>query len=111
MTGNNSIQRVKTYLSEQFHLTPEQIESMFPCFITTLVTHMQSLENALAGNDLSLTGKAAHTMKGALLNLGMGECAEIAMLIEEKAKGGGEDSADFKKLIEELHTHLASVIN
>ncbi len=109
MTDNKSVQRVKTYLSEQFHLAPEQIESMFPCFITTLVTHMQSLENALASNDLTLTGKAAHTMKGALLNLGMGECAKIALLIEEKAKRG--DSADLKKLIEELQVHLASIIN
>ncbi len=109
MTDNRSIQRVKTYLSEQFHLTDDQIESMLPGFVATLSDHMQNLEMALAEKSMISIGKAAHTIKGALLNLGLNDCADVALLIEEKAKAENV-SADFEKLVDELRTELAPVI-
>jgi len=109
VTGNESIQKVKIYLTEQFHLTGEQIESMLPGFVTTLATHLQNLETALAENNLVTIGKTAHTIKGALLNLGLDECAKTAMVIEEEAKAEN-DSADFVKLVGDLRTGLAPVI-
>jgi len=109
MTSSTSIQHVKIYLSEQFHLTDEQIESMFPGFVATLAAHMQNLENSFAENNLITISKAAHTLKGALLNLGLEECAQIALLIEEKAKAE-DGSADFQRLIDGLRIGLAPII-
>jgi HPt (histidine-containing phosphotransfer) domain-containing protein len=109
MTGNTSVKRVKIYLSEQFHLTEEQVDSMFPGFVTTLVTHMHNLENALSENNLFTLAKSAHTFKGALLNLGLEECAKVALLIEEKAKAEDE-SADFHKLVDDLRIGLVPII-
>ncbi|MCK5516170.1 MAG: Hpt domain-containing protein, partial [Desulfobulbaceae bacterium] len=101
MTDNKSIKKVEIYLSEQFHLSEEQIESLLPGFVATLAGHMQNLEAALTGNSMVTIGKSAHTLKGALLNLGLEECAKTALLIEEGAKAG-DDTANFKKLVDDL---------
>ena len=110
MPGNTTISNIRIHLAEQFNLTDEQIESMLPGFVETLAGHMQNLEEALFENDPQATGRAAHTLKGALLNLGMEECAKIALLIEEKGKGDGE-LTDCKKLVEDLRLGLAPVIS
>jgi HPt (histidine-containing phosphotransfer) domain-containing protein len=109
MTGNTSIKKVENYLAEQFHLTEEQIESMLPGFVATLEAHMQNLEAALTEKSMITIGKSAHTLKGALLNLGLKECAKTALLIEEEAKAG-DDSTNFKKLVDDLRISLAPII-
>lgn len=83
---------------------------MLPGFIETLATHLQNLENRLAENDLVKIGKTAHTFKGALLNLGMEDCAQIASLIEEQGKAGSV-STNFHKLVADLRVCLAPVIS
>jgi len=103
-----STEKIKKHLSSHFNLTEEQIEGMLPGFITTIVSHMQNLENTLAAKDPKLTGRAGHKIKGALLNLGMEECSKIAFMIEEKGKAG-DMSADFQKLVDELRGCLDSV--
>ncbi len=109
MTGNKSIKKVKNYLADQFHLTEEQIESMLPGFVATLIVHMQNLEAALMEKSLITIGKSAHTLKGALLNLGLKECAKTALLIEEEARAGN-DSTNLKKLVDDLRISLAPII-
>ena len=96
-----SVQTIREYLAKQYHLPAEQVESMLPSFITTLKNHMDSLEQALAEKDSLLTGKAAHTIKGAFLNLGLGECAERARAIEEAGKAGGKIE-DLTSRVQEL---------
>ncbi len=110
MTDNQSIKEIKQYLFEQFNLTEEQIKSMLPGFISTLVSHMQNLENALVENNPTTMGRAAHTIKGAFLNLGLDECAQTASLIEEKGKAG-DMTTDFKKLVNDLWGCLGPVIS
>ena len=110
MAVNESIRGIKNYLAEQFHLKEEQIESMLPGFISTLATHLQKLESAVDGNNPFEIGRAAHTLKGALLNLGLEECAKTALFIEEKGKTG-ESSTDFKKLVDDLRVRMTSLIN
>jgi HPt (histidine-containing phosphotransfer) domain-containing protein len=87
----------------------EQIDILLPSFIATLGTHMGNLETALADNNPALLGKVGHTIKGAFLNLGLKDCAEIALSIEEKGRQGGS-LMDFKKLIEELRLLIKPVI-
>ncbi len=57
---------------------PEQIETLLPGLIATLSEHIDNLEAALRSKDPVLLGKAGHTIKGALFNLGLEECADIA---------------------------------
>jgi HPt (histidine-containing phosphotransfer) domain-containing protein len=101
MAHHQSKEEIKEYLSQQFNLPRDQIELMLPDFVAALRLHMENLETALAANDLVLLAKAGHTIKGAFLNLGMEECAAIALQIEVDGKRGGH-STNFRKLIEEL---------
>ncbi len=102
---NQYREEIKQYLVRQFSLMPEQVEELLPGLINTLSEHIQSLETALKSGDLELLGKAAHTIKGALLNLGLHECADIAYRVEEKGKAGQED-IDYRELVETIRTKL-----
>jgi len=67
------------------------------------------LEQALAEADPQRIGKAGHTIKGAFLNLGMGECAKLAMNIEEKGRNGGAID-ELRTLIENLRHQLSHLL-
>ncbi len=103
------IQHIKTYLTKQFDLTTEQIEMMLPSFIATLGMHMQNLETALEENDPTSIGKVGHTIKGAFLNLGLEDCAGIALQIEEMGKAGNH-AANLKHLVEDLRSKISTVL-
>jgi HPt (histidine-containing phosphotransfer) domain-containing protein len=103
------IQHIKTYLKEQFNLPAEQIETLLPSFIATLGSHMQSLEEALLENNPASIGKVGHTIKGAFLNLGLEDCASIALRIEERGKAG-DHATNFKQLVEDLRVKLSPVL-
>jgi len=98
-------QQIKSYLAAQFNLPPEQIEMLLPSFIATLETHMKNLENGLRENSPAAMGALGHTIKGAFLNLGLNECARIALDIEERGKAG-DHAADYQRLVEELRRKI-----
>jgi len=106
----HKIQHIRTYLTEQFNLPVDQIESLLPSFIATLGMHMQSLEKALEENNPRTIGEVGHTIKGAFLNLGLEDCASIALRIEESGKAG-DTTADYRKLFEELRFMLNPVLD
>jgi HPt (histidine-containing phosphotransfer) domain-containing protein len=103
-------ERIKDYLMLQFKLSGDQVDTMIPDFIDSLTDHLAHLESVLAHGDLSQLGKAAHTIKGALLNLGLHECAEIAYSIEQGAKDG-DLRADYTDLVRVLHEKLANYLH
>jgi histidine phosphotransfer protein HptB len=89
LTQEARLEKIRWHLTKQFSLRIDQVDSMMPSFIDTLGTHMSNLEDALADKDLDSLGKFGHTIKGAFLNLGMDDCAQIALVIEEKGRKGG----------------------
>jgi HPt (histidine-containing phosphotransfer) domain-containing protein len=91
-------QQIKDHLARQFNLTNDQIDSMILGLISTLSEHIDNLEKVLEQGDLEQLGKAGHTIKGALLNLGLNECADIAYDIEVKGKAG-ERGADYESMV------------
>lgn len=105
MEASHGQERIKDYLKIQFNLSGDQVDTMIPDFINTLADHLAHLESVLVHGDLCQTGKAAHTIKGALLNLGLHECAEIAFTIEQKAKSG-DLLANFTELARDLREKL-----
>jgi histidine phosphotransfer protein HptB len=109
VSQKQSVEIIKQHLAEQFNLPMEQIDMLLPSFISTLGMHMGNLENAFAENNPVLLGKAGHTIKGAFLNLGLQDCAEIALNIEEKGRLGGS-VAEFKQLIEDLWLLVGPVL-
>ena len=106
MVQRPSIERIRTYLIEQFSLSEDQIEMMLPSFLAALDSHMRNLEAALEKNNPLLIGKAGHTLKGAFLNLGLGECATVALRIEERGKQG-DTTIDYRGLMDDLRSRIS----
>lgn len=109
MNEKKSVASIRLHLTQQFNLPAEQIDMLLPSFITTLGTHMSNLENALAEKNPVLLGKVGHTIKGAFLNLGLQDCAQIALAIEEKGRHGAK-LAEFVKLVEDLRLLIKPVL-
>lgn len=101
MSAQQLLDHIRGYLGEQFQLSPDQVKEMLPSFISILATHMDNLERSLGAGDPLIIGKAGHTIKGALLNLGLAEYAELALIIEEKGKSG-DSSTDYSALVASL---------
>lgn len=110
MSAQQRIDQISLYLSDQFHLSPEQVKEMLPGFIGILSSHMANMERALGQDDLIALGKAGHTMKGALLNLGLDDCAKLALQIEERGKAG-DLRIDYAALVADLRKQIGPLIN
>ena len=105
MTGLN--QRIRAYLAATFHFSDDQIAQMLPCFLDTLRNHLTVVEQTIAG-DADQLAKAAHTLKGALLNLGLEAEVAIARELEERGTNGGvADKASLLSLTKRLREKLA----
>lgn len=105
MSKEQRIKQIQGFLSEKFHLPPEQVEELLPDFISALSSHIQNLELALESGDLIQLGRAGHTLKGALLNLGLHDCVDIALDIEQKGKAQ-DSSVDYQSMLNELKQNL-----
>ncbi len=101
MSAQVYVHKIKVYLKRQFSLSEEQVDGMIPDFIATLSNHMDNLERELHKGDLVALGKSGHTMKGALVNLGLDDYAELASQIELGGKEGG-GGVNFVSISEEL---------
>ena len=110
MSAQQRINQIKLYLCDQYQLSPEQVGEMLPGFIGTLSSHMANLERALGQDDLMTLSKAGHTMKGALLNLGLDDCAKLALFIEERS-WAGDLSIDYPALVANLRKEIGPLIN
>jgi HPt (histidine-containing phosphotransfer) domain-containing protein len=102
--------QVKNYLSQRFGLPDEQIEVMMPEFKKTLAQHINSLTSALRQDNLIALKDAAHTIKGALLNLGFSDSAQLAQKIETES-GAGNTLIDYASLIDKIRTSVFSFID
>ena len=102
--------QVKDHLQEQFGLSAEQVEDLLPLFLKTLGAYLIDLETAVAAHDLPLLTRNAHTIKGALLNLGLKDSAEQARVIELLARTGNE-STDYGLKAAELRQGLADYLD
>ncbi|NNK56920.1 MAG: Hpt domain-containing protein [Desulfofustis sp.] len=92
---------IRSHMKKQFGLSGEQIDALLPSFMVTLAGYVEELGTLFEAGDHKELGRVAHTTKGALLNLGLHDQAELAKDIELRAKAGSELvelEADFKKL-------------
>lgn len=110
MSKKNRLDQIEGYLCEKFQLPQEQVVEMIPNFIIALSSHMDNLDGALESGDLVMLGRAGHTMKGALLNLGLLDCVDIAMEIEQKGKAR-DTSVDYRAMLGDLRKNLDSLLS
>ena len=109
MTGEEYLQSILDHLHKAYMLDDEKIKDVLPRFLDTLVAHLNNLQRPLLTNDLPELGRAGHTLKGALLNLGLLELADIAYSIEQQCKI--EDStADYQVMVQRLQQEISSFV-
>lgn len=82
---------------------------MMPVFLNTLQNHMQNLEDALGAGNPETLGRLGHALKGALLNLGLDDMADIAHIIENEGMSGSHE-ADFAGMVAQLKEKLAEIL-
>ena len=106
---HRDIAAIREHLKEQYKFSAEQIDAMLPSFLATLTSHIGVLEQALAEQSPLQVGKAAHTIKGAFLNLGLNDCAELARSIEEMGKQE-QNMENLMPLIAELRRTIDDIL-
>jgi HPt (histidine-containing phosphotransfer) domain-containing protein len=107
MTGEEYTQSISDHLHNAYMLSEDKIQEVMPRFLDTLLTHLENLHPPLETNNLSELGRAGHTLKGALLNLGLLELAEIAYTIEKQCNAGDE-TTDYQAMVKELQLKIRS---
>jgi len=98
-------EQITTYLVNEFDLDLTDAEALFAIAQDTVRENLKELEEFLANGDSAGLSKAAHTLKGALLNVGQKEQAELARTIELQTKQANLDG--LKDIIVKLKEKLA----
>ncbi|MEA3467024.1 MAG: Hpt domain-containing protein [Thermodesulfobacteriota bacterium] len=101
--------RVSAFLCEHYKLSDDKVTDMLPTFLSVLQNHFRDLERVLGQKDVRAIGKAGHTLKGALVSLGLDDFAEIALSIETAGKEGRREF-DFQGLVAQLKENLAEIL-
>ena len=109
MTGEEYTQSILDHLHNAYMLDDEKIKDVLPRFLDTLITHLDNLQLPLQKNDLPKLGKAGHTLKGALLNLGLLDLAAIAYDIEKQCTAENR-TADYQTLVQRLQREIRSFV-
>lgn len=108
MESDDYLQTIHAHLRSAYLLSEEKIASVMPTFLTTLTSHLQRLEQAAQSDDLKILGKAGHTIKGALLNLGLMDLADVAFQIEWGCNQGDRE-VDYRKIVREIGTEIRKI--
>ncbi len=101
--------KIRQHLINLLQLPEEQIDVLFSSFLAALAGHLQALEKSVASDDPVSIARAAHTIKGALLNLGLAEFADIALVIEKKGRAG-DKTTDYAQLVSRLKKKITPII-
>lgn len=73
-------------LARDAGLETEEFIELVELFLETSISDLESLEQALTAEDAQGIFRAAHSIKGAAVNLGIDEIFELAQGIEVKAR-------------------------
>ena len=89
-------QQAHEYLKAQLGMEDEQVAQILVSLTQPLKSTFEATEAAYLANDSNLLSEAAHSLKGALLNLGLNELAVLAKNIEHSAKANEQKSHDVR---------------
>ncbi len=101
--------RVSRFLCEHYKLSDDKVAAMLPTFLSVLQNHIWDMERVLEQKDVRAIGKVGHTLKGALMNLGLDDFAAIAQSIEIAGKEGRREF-DFQGLVAQLKENMSEIL-
>ena len=96
----NLEKNIRDFLTKKYNMTPESIDSMLNGLTESLINEFNQAEKTLSQEDLKTFSRHAHSLKGALRNMGLEEWALRAHRIEKLQTKGNEDQ--LQSLAEQL---------
>jgi PAS domain S-box-containing protein len=99
---------VFAWLKESYSVSDEQAEMLVGAFRESATESLVVMKRTLVDNDLVALARAAHKIKGGLMQMGLDDIAEIARTIEESAKDGRE--MDYQAAVDELDAKIAPLL-
>lgn len=102
-------QRIKEHLSTAYLLSEEKIETVMPRFLETVRALMVELEVLAATENHDALSRTGHAMKGALLNLGLHDLAQMALAIEQHQQTS-DIKPDCVKQVNELKQEVEKIL-
>jgi signal transduction histidine kinase/DNA-binding response OmpR family regulator len=103
-----TLARVMAHLQTSANLTAEQSERVLAAVRKSITDNLAKAAAALSLDDYEALGRAAHTLKGTLLQCGLNELAAKAEEIHRECKGTG--SKPHASRLEHLGNELAGLI-
>lgn len=104
-----SRKQVTKYLQESTNLTSAQVKQVFAAACMSIADNLDKAKEALAIEDYTARGNAAHTLKGTLLKCGLNDQAATAERIGYAAKNN--ENLSFINILEALTDSLADLLN
>ena len=100
------LERIKEHLKGAYLLSDAKATAMLPIFIATLESHVDQLATLAGSGDMQQLSRAGHTIKGALLNIGLTDLAAIAHALEKNCVNGS-CSPTSQELIAQLQSAIS----
>lgn len=97
-----------TQLANAIGFKETEYREILDLFIETAAAELRDIETALGSGNAEIARRAAHSMKGAAVNLGLADIGDAAARIEEMACD--RRLADAADAFRELAVHLERVI-
>ena len=94
-------------LMERLEGDREFLRELLTIFQQDVRTNLEKSHVALADDQLTELSRAAHTLKGMLKNLSMGEAAQTAAALEQAAREGALEPS--RELLEQLTRQLEEI--
>ena len=96
------LQVIRQHLQHAYLLNEEKTAEMIPVFITSLRGQVERLQGLVGAGDREELGRAGHTIKGALLNMGLSDLAELAHRLERQCRDPEHEGPVDRTLITDL---------
>jgi len=100
---------IRAYLRAATLLNPEQIEKILAAAVLSIDNNLNLAAQALDEGDLVAFGRAAHTLKGTLLQCGLDSWAEQAQALHTGVREGR--NLPFDELLAAIQGGLATLLN
>lgn len=97
---------VHAHLKKAYLLSDEKITQVLPGFFATLRNYLNELKKELDRGDYGSLQRAGHSLKGALLSLGL---LDLAATFEQRSKEK-DNNADYDSLFERLKEAIAEMV-
>jgi len=99
--------QILQHLMNEYELDQASAQEVLDMYRNSLQEGMDALESALTAGDLGEVERQAHAVKGALLNIGLDEQAEIAKTMEFSARK--DEACDYSGMRAKLYDQISAL--